>query len=311
MSLAKRLLIAATVASLSIGAAEAHRAWIVPSTSIVSGDNAYVTFDAAVSNDLFFPDHMPMRVEAIVITAPDGSTVKPENAMLGKYRTTFDLKLDQKGTYRIAQVSSGGGRGGPRPGMTPGGPAPGGQVAGQGGEPPRPAPAPVLGDPNGPYMAQWTEGADTKRWRGTVAEFTAQGIDKKPGVELSTSNRRVETFVTSGKPTPIALTNKGLELAGGTHPNDLYSGEMVSLKFADNGKPAANVKFTIIAGADRYRDDEGAIEVTTDKDGVAKVTFPTAGMYWLSGQSNAAITVDGKAVKSQSSYVAVLEVLPG
>ena len=304
MSFAKRLLIAAAIASLSIGAAEAHRAWIVPSTSIVSGDNAYVSFDAAVSNDLFFADHMPMRVEGIVITAPDGSTAKPENAMVGKYRTTFDLKLDQKGTYRIAQVSSGGGRGGPPPGMMAGG-APGGQ----GGEPARPAP--VLGDPNGPFMAQWTEGAETKRWRGTVAEFTAQGIDKKAGVELSTSNRRVETFVTSGEPSPVALTNKGLELAGGTHPNDLYSGEVVSLKFADNGKPAANVKFTIIAGADRYREDEGAIEVTTDTDGVAKVTFPAAGMYWLSGQSNAAITVEGKAVKSQSSYVAVLEVLPG
>ncbi len=307
-SFARRLLIAVAVASLSIGAAEAHRAWIVPSTSIVSGDNAYVSFDAAVSNDLFFPDHMPMRVEGIVITAPDGSTAKPENAMVGKYRTTFDLKLDQKGTYRIAQVSSGGGRGGPPPGMMAGGPGVG---AGQGGEQARPAPAPVLGDSNGPFMAQWTEGADTKRWRGTVAEFTAQGIDKKAGVELSTSNRRVETFVTAGQPSPVPLTNKGLELAGGTHPNDLYTGEAALLKFADNGKPAANVKFTIIAGADRYRNDEGAIEVATDADGVAKVTFPAAGMYWLSGQSSATITVEGKAVKSQSSYVAVLEVLPG
>lgn len=309
-SLTKRLFIAAAVVSLSIGAAEAHRAWIFPSLTTVSGKGEYVTIDAAVSNHLFSADHMPMRIEQITITAPDGAVVKPENAALGKYRTTFDVKLDQEGTYRIAQVSSGGGRGGPPPGGMAGGPG-GGPGGGQGGEANRPAPPPILGDPNGPFMAQWTEGADTKRWRGTIAEFTAQGIDKKPGVELSTSNRRVETFVTAGKPSPIKPTNKGLELVGGAHPNDLYTGEAVTLKFADNGKPAAGVTFTIIAGNDRYRDSEDAIEVTTDKDGAISVNFPAPGMYWLSGQSGGTVTVEGKAVKSQSTYAAVLEVLPG
>ena len=31
----------------------------------------------------------------------------------------------------------------------------------------------------------------------------AQGIDKKPGVELIATSRRVETFVTNGAPTPL------------------------------------------------------------------------------------------------------------
>src|SRR5262249_29707158 len=154
----------------------------------------------------------------------------------------------------------------------------------------------VLGTSSGPFAAQWTEGTETKRWRGTLAEFTAQGIDKKKGVELSTSNRRVETFVTVGKPTPIPQTGKGLELSGGTHPNDLYAAEDVSLKFSDNGKPAANVELEIIAGSDRYRDKENVITVKTDKDGVAKIKFPAAGMYWLSAESDATVTMEGKQV---------------
>ena len=268
MTFAKRLLIAAAAVTLTAGVAHAHRAWILPSATVVSGDKAWVTIDGAISNNLFFPDHRPMQIEAIAITAPDGSSVKPVNATVGQYRTTFDLELKQKGTYRIAQANSG-------------------------------------------LNASYKEGAETKRWRGTMQEYVAQGIDKKKGVELSTSNRRVETFVTVGKPSAVPVTGKGLEISGGTHPNDLYTGEEVALKFADNGKPAAGVELTLISGGDRYRDNEDAIKVTTDKDGVAKVKFPTAGMYWLQAQANTTATIEGKAVKSQSSYVAVLEVLPG
>jgi uncharacterized GH25 family protein len=267
-SLAKRLLIAAAVASLSIGAAEAHRAWIVPSSSIVSGDNAWVTFDAAISNDLFFPDHRPMQVDGIVVTAPDGASVKPQNAMVGQYRTTFDLKLEQKGTYRVAQANSG-------------------------------------------FNASWKEGAETRRWRGTLEEYAAQGIDRKPGVELTLSSRRIETFVTNGEPTEIKATGKGLELVPVTHPNDLYSGEVVSFKLMDNGKPAANVEVTVIAGGDRYRDAPGELVMKSGADGSVKFTLDTAGMYWLEAESRGQTTLEGKTFNSMSTYVAVLEVLPG
>jgi hypothetical protein len=42
-----------------------------------------------------------------VITAPDGSTVQPQNASTGKYRSVFDIELKQPGTYRIASVNDG------------------------------------------------------------------------------------------------------------------------------------------------------------------------------------------------------------
>ena len=67
-------------------AAQAHKMWMVPSATVISGDDAWVTVDAAVSNDLYYPDHFPAQLDQLVITAPDGTTVKPENAATGRTR---------------------------------------------------------------------------------------------------------------------------------------------------------------------------------------------------------------------------------
>lgn len=88
-------------------AAQAHKMWMVPSATVVSSDDAWVTVDAAISNDLYYPDHFPAQLDQLTITAPDGSTVKPENPWTGKYRSAFDLPVPQKGTYRIALVNQG------------------------------------------------------------------------------------------------------------------------------------------------------------------------------------------------------------
>jgi uncharacterized GH25 family protein len=263
----KRLITAAAVMALTAGAAHAHRAWILPSQTVVSKEGAWVTLDAAASNNLFFPDHRPMQIGQITVTAPDGAAVKPANALAGQYRTTFDVKLDQRGTYRIANASSG-------------------------------------------YSASWKEGAETMRWRGTMQEYAAQGIDKKPGVELSLTNRRVETFVTVGAPTELKASGRGLELVPVTHPNDLYAGESATFKFTDNGKPAAGLEVVVIAGGDRYRDGGGELKLKTEADGTLKVDFEGAGMYWLNTESSGSVSMEGRQMKSSSSYVAVLEVLP-
>lgn len=88
-------------------AAQAHKAWLLPSATVLSGKQPWITVDAAVSNDLFYFNHVPLRSEALKITAPDGSTLAPQNLHTGKFRTVFDLPLDQAGTYRIASASSG------------------------------------------------------------------------------------------------------------------------------------------------------------------------------------------------------------
>lgn len=87
--------------------AHAHKAWLLPSETVISAKDPWITVDAAVSNDLFYFNHMPLRLDGLVITAPDGTTAQPENSATGKFRSTFDVHLTQQGTYRIAVVNAG------------------------------------------------------------------------------------------------------------------------------------------------------------------------------------------------------------
>lgn len=88
-------------------AAQAHRSWLLPSGTVFSGQEPWVTVDAAVSNDIFYFEHFPGNLDNLVITAPDGKAAEAQNQAKGRYRSVFDLKLDQPGTYRIALVNDG------------------------------------------------------------------------------------------------------------------------------------------------------------------------------------------------------------
>ena len=86
-------------------AASAHKAWLQPSQTVLAGNAPWITVDAAVSNDLFYFNHVPLRLENLAITAPDGSKVEAQNPSTGKYRSVFDVELKQQGTYRIGVVN--------------------------------------------------------------------------------------------------------------------------------------------------------------------------------------------------------------
>ncbi|EKK04593.1 MAG TPA: DUF4198 domain-containing protein [Rhodopirellula baltica] len=85
----------------------AHKVWLLPSQTVFSGPEPWLTVDAAVSNDLFYFNHFPLGLDNLVITAPDGTHVEAENQAKGKYRSVFDLPLTQRGTYRVAVVNDG------------------------------------------------------------------------------------------------------------------------------------------------------------------------------------------------------------
>ena len=102
--------VAALAVSLSVAlpmAAHAHRAWMLPSATVLSGNEPWVTVDAAISNDLFYFEHNALRLDNLAVIAPDGKTVEAENKSTGKYRSTFDVKLTQKGTYKLTMVNDG------------------------------------------------------------------------------------------------------------------------------------------------------------------------------------------------------------
>ena len=100
---------AAIVGLLLAGAsltAQAHRAWILPNTAMVDSKEAWVTIDAAISNEVFEFNHHPLRLDNLVVTDPDGVQAKAEGAVVGKYRSTLDLRLPKDGTYRLSIVNN-------------------------------------------------------------------------------------------------------------------------------------------------------------------------------------------------------------
>ncbi|MFC3716980.1 DUF4198 domain-containing protein [Luteimonas soli] len=100
-SLVPAITIALALATALPTAAFAHKAWLLPSQTVVAGDAPWITVDAAVSNDLFYFNHVPLRLDNVAVIAPDGSKVETHNGATGKYRSVFDVQLEQEGTYRI------------------------------------------------------------------------------------------------------------------------------------------------------------------------------------------------------------------
>lgn len=249
--------------------AEAHKAWLLPSSTVLSGNNLAVTVDAAISNDLFYFDHNPLRLDGLTITAPDGSAVAPENASTGKYRSTFDVMLKGAGTYRIAVI-------------------------------------------NDFLFARYKLNGETKRWRGKAEDLAKDIPAGASELVVTHSQRRLETFVTAGKPDTAALkpTGKGLEMEAITHPNDLFAGAESKFKLLLDGKPAPNVKIEVVRGGVRYRDKPGEVNVTSDADGVFKIKWPEPGMYWLEASVQDDKPGFKEAKERRAGYAATLEVLP-
>ena len=105
----KTRLLAVALGGLALAlplAAQAHRGWIVPTATVLSGESAWVSFDAAISNELFYADHNALRLDGVTVTAPDGSVDKIQNALTAKYRSTFDVQLTKPGTWKIGTASS-------------------------------------------------------------------------------------------------------------------------------------------------------------------------------------------------------------
>lgn len=159
-------------------------------------------------------------------------------------------------------------------------------------------------------LARWEEDGKPKRWRGTPAEM-ATGIPANAAkLEVEQMQRRVETFVTVGAPSPLKSAGKGLELVAENHPNDLYAGEPAKLRFLLDGKPAVGLEVEIVAGGTRYRDAPEEMRLETDQNGLVTVTWPAPGMYWIdAGIEDGNATVPN-VKKRRASYNATFEVLP-
>ncbi|MDO8177442.1 MAG: DUF4198 domain-containing protein [Undibacterium sp.] len=270
MTLLKTISLLAVSASLLHPlAAQAHRAFLVPSSTVLAGNSPWVSFDAAAATDVFYFDHVALKLDTLLITAPDGTSVKAENASTGKFRSSFDLRTAQTGTYKISLI-------------------------------------------NDALMASYKDNGVAKRWRGTADTLAKDIPASAQELQVTQIQGRVETFVTNGKPSnkTLEVTGKGLEMAAISHPNDLSVGETASFRMLLDGKPAAGVKITVIAGGIRYRQRLDEQILTADADGKFSIQWQGAGMYWLEAAAKDARTSIPAATERRASYVATLEVLP-
>lgn len=90
------LLVFATIAP-----AHAHRAWMLPSATVFSGDNAWLTVDAAISNSLFYFEHHAMDLSNLEVIGPQKQRLEAINQARGRYRSVFDVELAEQGTYTL------------------------------------------------------------------------------------------------------------------------------------------------------------------------------------------------------------------
>ena len=275
MKLLKRLSVLAVAATLPL-TADAHRAWMVPSSTVLSGEAPWVTVDAAAGNGIFYFDHFPIMLEGVgtppansnrqpaplTITAPDGSEVEPQNGHLGRLRSSFDLQLEQKGTYKIAIANS------------------------------------------GRVMGMYELNGERKRVMGSLDEIVKQ-------IPADAEKDNMELFVTSGNPTEEVLkaTGQGLELQPVTHPNDLYADEAAEFVFLLDGQPAPGLEIALIPAGSRYRDSEQARELTTDADGKVSIEWGQAGLFWLEAEYKQTEGLEAPVTQRRASYSTTFEVL--
>lgn len=258
------------LAALAPLSASAHKAFILPSTTVLSEQEARVTFDAAVSNDLFYFNHRPMSLAPLVVTAPDGRTLAAENAHEGKLRSSFELTLATPGTYRIAIASDG---------------LAASYETADGGK------QRARGDAES--LAKQIP-ADAKNVAITQAQNRVETF-----VTLGKPDNAA-----------LKPVGRGLELVPVTHPNDLFAGEPATFRFVLDGQPAKGLAVEVVPGGTRYRNAQQQIDVTTDANGEFSVTWPDAGMYWLHASVEGGKPSEPKATSRRAGYTATLEVLP-
>ena len=264
----------ATIVTLLSTQAFAHRVWVKPNTTVVSGDEAWVTFDAAIANGIFNPDHFAYPLERLNAQGPNGTSVSLENSATLKYRSVFDLHLQQEGTYRVYNASH--------------------------------SLMAFWKDEDG--NRQMWPGRGKIGTREALLKSVPMDADDLNIIDMS---RRLETYVTLGAPSDVTQDkdNKGLSLSFKGHPNDLYTSEPNQFSFFFDNERAEGVEITLVREGQQYRDTDNSQTFRSDKNGNVDITFEDPGMYWLEAEYSDK-KAKAPANERRGSYVVVLEVLP-
>jgi|GEM_PF-155636 len=263
--------------------AHARSTWLLPSSTVLTASDKWVTVDAGASSAPFENSVFPLGLDSLRITAPDGSAVAPQNALTGALRSVFDVPLAQHGTYRLAALED--------------------NAYG------------IWKDAASGEERRWRGPAEQ-----FAKAVPADARELQSGKMLHRTE--VFVTVGAPGPVPAEspqYAGKGLELVPFTHPNDLVPDEEAEFGFLLNGEPVPNLRVTVTPGGFRWRDDLGERILKTDGQGRMRITWPAAGQYLLYARvgelAGEEIPADAPKLPANSPYqfffyAGTFEVLP-
>jgi len=112
----------------------------------------------------------------------------------------------------------------------------------------------------------------------------------------------------NGLTTPKTL-NKGLEIAAGSHPNDLFVTETSRFQLHLNGKPLKQpIELAVLQGNTRYRNDRKIKKVVSDDNGWFSFTWQQAGVYLIEAELD--LNADNDGIITRHALFVTLEVNP-
>ena len=166
-------------------------------------------------------------------------------------------------------------------------------------------------------FANYKQGGENKRWRGSNEAFAKEVPADAEDLRVTRTHNRLQTFLSSDKPNELALkpSGVGLEVEPITHPNELAVGSKASFRLLLDGKPVPNLGVSAVPGGVRYRGVLKEMFTKTDEKGVFSMTWPEAGMYWISANypaKGAGMATANPPSKNERrfAYALTLEVLP-
>ena len=196
--------------------AQAHKRWMLPSDFSLS-EAETVSVDFTASNNIFYVD-APMPLAGVSIVAPDGKVGQAQNPMEGSRRSSFDIAVEEEGTYRIYD----------------------------------------RGRPMYFVQYILPGGKEPVRDRGSLQGLKASLPAGASEVQYARSTALIETWVTLGtssSPAPL-VGYEGLVMEPISHPNALYSDEPAQFRFTQGGAPVAGLLVMLVAEGTRYRDSQ-------------------------------------------------------
>lgn len=258
---------------VAAGSAQAHRTWLLPQTAHINaaagGKPTLVNIDAVASEDLFEYE-IGLQLGQVLVLGPDGKPLTPEASVTARNRTSFDVKLDQVGSYRVSNNAE--------------------SVF---------ANYKLAGE-----TKRWRgKAAEYAAW---AAQVPAEAKD----LQVTRTWMLSETFVSkerAGLP-PFQPSHQGLELQALTPLTDLSNGDVSRVRLLLDGQPLPDATVTVLRGGSRYRYKLGELTLKTDAQGELSITWPEAGRYWLGLGHEVAAKGDQAARRFR--YSATFEVLP-